>query len=86
MTTHNGKKVFIRGGSGAGRGDDPNGVTPKRWVVERMSEDYKDEETGRSAWGVTDTHTEGYGHDTFDSQDKALKYAFEMNNLHNNNR
>jgi hypothetical protein len=28
MTTHNGKRITQRGGAGAGRGDNPNGLPP----------------------------------------------------------
>jgi hypothetical protein len=80
MTTHNGKRITQRGGADAGRGDDPRGKAQPRWVMEKMTDDYADEQTGQHAWGVTDTHTKGYGHDTFHTQDEAFRYAQEMNN------
>lgn len=49
----------------------------KIWVVEKM--DYKDEETGRYVWGVHNSNVEGYGYDTFDTQEEARDYAREMN-------
>ena len=57
-------------------------VGRNRWQVEKMDREYNDEATGRSAWGVTDTHTEGYGYDTFDSIEEAQRHAREMNSQH----
>jgi hypothetical protein len=81
MTTHNGKRITQRGGMDGEYGKVyANGKAQPRWVMEKMTDDYADEQTGQHAWGVTDTHTKGYGHDTFDTHEKALRYAEEMNN------
>ena len=80
MTTHNGKKITQRGGMDGEYGKVyANGKAQSRWIMERMSDDYADEQTGQHAWGVTDSHTKGYGYDTFDTPQEAERYRDAMN-------
>lgn len=51
-----------------------------KWVIEHTknwSEDWRDEETGRHSWGVTDMEGEG-GYEMFNTKQEAIDYVREM--------
>jgi len=52
-----------------------------KWIMEyskNWDPSYRDEDTGRFPWGVTNTEDEGSGYEMFDTKQEAMDYIRQM--------
>lgn len=49
-----------------------------RWIIEKMDEQYADEQTGKVPWGVTNLDDDRSGYETFNTKAEAMAYKKEQ--------
>jgi hypothetical protein len=54
-----------------------------RWVIEKMEDQYRDEETGKVPWGVTNLDDPDFGMETFNTKAEATAFIKEQKNMEN---